>query len=395
MKNVIALVLAGGRTGQYGVLAQNRAKGALTFAGNYRIIDFALSNLRRARIEQIGIIMQYLPASLIEHVGVGHPWDLNGYGRCLKIMPPFVGVERTEWYKGTADALYQNLNFVEDLAPEHIVVTSGEHVCHLDFAALLDAHRDQRADITFVTKEMPATRCTQRFGYVVADESGRVSSFVEKPETPPSRLASIGTYVFRAPVLRDLLGSNRDPEKQNLSKHILENQASRLRCYAFPMDGEWEYMDGVGDYYRVQMELLQAGGLDRLRRWNLLTNLEFRGVGFAPASHFGPEARVEESLIGANCRVDGTVMRSILSPGTVVARGATVRDSVLMHDCTVDAGAVVESVIADRDAAFGEHSHTGAPGPGAALTLVGKAARIAAGVSVAAGDQVAPRSVFS
>ncbi len=395
MKNVMALVLAGGRTGHYGVLTQNRAKGALTFAGNYRIIDFALSNLRRARIEQIGIIMQYLPASLIEHVGVGHPWDLNGYGRCLKIMPPFVGVERTEWYKGTADALYQNLNFVEDLAPEHIVVTSGEHVCHLDFRALLDAHRDQRADITFVTKEMPAARCTRRFGYVVADESGRVTSFVEKPDTPPGRVTSIGTYVFRAPVLRELLESNRDPEKQNLSKHLLQDQPQRLRCYAFPMDGEWEYMEGVEDYYRVQMELLQPGGLDLLRRWNLLTNLEFRGVGFAPAAHIGRGASVEESLIGANCRIEGTVLRSILSPGTVVAEGAVVRDSILMHDCTVESAAVLDGVVADRDAVFGQQSRAGAPGAPGGLTLVGKAARVAGGVTVPAGGQVPPRTVFS
>src|SRR5262245_44601373 len=176
MRDVMALVLAGGKMGDYGVLTQNRAKGALTFAGTYRIIDFALSNLVNAQISQIGIIIQYLPASLIEHVGVGQPWDLNGYGRMLKIMPPFVGMEKTIWYKGTADAIFQNLNFVRDAKPEHVVMLSGEHIYHLDYQAVLQSHRDRNADITIVTKELPAERLNRRFGYVVSDDSGRITS---------------------------------------------------------------------------------------------------------------------------------------------------------------------------------------------------------------------------
>jgi glucose-1-phosphate adenylyltransferase len=226
MNNTVALVLAGGRIGQYGVLTQNRAKGALTFAGHFRVIDFALSCLRRAQIEQIGIIIQYLPSSLIEHVGVGIPWDLNGYGRSLKIMPPFVGVEKTEWYKGTADALYQNLNFLDDSNPEDVIVMSGEHVVDVDFQDALHAHHDQKADVTFIVKEMPADRCSSRFGYVTTDDADRIERFVEKPATIPSQLVSTGIYIFKAAVLRKLLQQQAGGPDQNLAKDILEKKVS-------------------------------------------------------------------------------------------------------------------------------------------------------------------------
>lgn len=396
MKNVIALVLAGGRVGQYGVLTQNRAKGALTVAGHYRIVDFALSCLRRAHIDRIGLIIQFLPSSLIEHVGVGIPWDLNGCGRVLKIMPPFVGIEKTEWYKGTADALSQNMNFVDDFDPEEIVVMSGEHVVNLDFADVLNAHRDHKADITFVVKEMPRDRCSHRFGYVTVNDAGRIESFVEKPDEPPSNLVSTGIYVFKAPVLRTLLEQHASSPDQNLAKHILEGKASAMRCHAYQMPGEWEYMETVADFFELQMRFLQPETFERFQRMGVLTNLEFRGVGFAPAAKIAPGATVTDAMISPNCRIDGTVERSILSPGVVVMEGAEVRDSIIMHDCVVKAGAVLHRTIADRDVVFGAGCRVGTPGKGSPkpedLVLVGKAARIADNAVLAPGAQVQPRT---
>jgi glucose-1-phosphate adenylyltransferase len=399
MKGVIALVLAGGRMGQYGVLTQNRAKGALTFGGTYRIVDFALSSLRRSRIEKIGLIIQYLPSSLIEHVGVGQPWDLNGYGRALKIMPPFVGMDRTDWYKGTADALRQNWNFVEDMAPEHVVVLSGEHVFSMNFAELLDSHRDHRADLTMVVKEMPPERCTRRFGYVETGEGGRVEAFVEKPDKPPSNLASTGTYVFRREVLEDLLRSSADSPNQNLAKDLLSGSVAGMKAYAHPMADSWEYLENVDEYYWVQMRMLLEDNFEKLRHWGVLTNQDFRGAGFAPAAYFGVSAEVTETLAGPGCRIDGRVERSILSPGVTVEKGAVVRDSILMHDCAVRAGATVENTISDRDAEFCSGCHLGiADGaedaPSAQLVLVGKGARLGAGARVPRGRQVAPRVVL-
>lgn len=400
MRDVIALVLAGGRMGDYGVLTQNRAKGALTFAGSYRIIDFALSNLVNAGIEQIGIIIQYLPSSLIEHVGVGQPWDLHGYGRTMKIMPPFVGVEKTAWYKGTADALYQNLNFVHDLKPRDVVVLSGEHVYHLDYKAVLQQHREKNADVTLVTRELPKEKLTRKFGYVVSDENGRVTQFFEKPAHPPSNTISAGIFVFRTEVLLAELEANAHAPDHNLAKDILQRRAGELECYEYQTHDYWEYLDNVTDYYQAQFRLLSDGGHETLRRWNILTNLEFRGVGFAPAAGFGPEAHVSNSLAGANCQIEGTVTDSILSPGVKVGRGAVVRKSILFHDCHVGEGAILDGVISDRDVIFERGCkigtmpsregdtvadlETGTP----VLTLIGKGVQVGPGVSIPKGVQI-------
>ncbi|MCX7964419.1 MAG: sugar phosphate nucleotidyltransferase [Candidatus Sumerlaea chitinivorans] len=399
-RKIIALVLAGGKTGQYGVLTRNRAKGALTFAGHYRIIDFTLSNLKHSRIENIGLVIQYLPASLIEHVGVGQHWDLNGYGRCLKIMPPFVGVEKTEWYKGTADALYQNWNFVQDLNPELIVVLSGEHVYHLNFCEAIAFHRDNNADVTMITCELRPQQCRTRFGYVLVGDNMRVERFCEKPAVPPCTTASTGMYVFRREVLEELLAKNAQEEKHNLAKDVLEPIVHELNSFAYPMRGPWEYMENVADYFDTHMRFLRQDGFEMLRQWGIITNLEFRDVGVAPAARIGTHANVSESLVCSKCFIEGTVENSILSPGVQVQRGAVVRNSILMHDCVVEEGAVLEHVISDRDAVFGKQCRVGSaeapahPDPAMGrLTLVGKAARIEAGAVVEQGKEVPHRGV--
>jgi len=400
MRDVMALVLAGGRMGDYGVLTQNRAKGALTFAGTYRIIDFALSSVVNSGIEQIGLIIQYLPASLIEHAGVGKPWDLDGFGRTLKIMPPFVGVERTIWYKGTADALYQNLNFVRDAKPEHIVVLSGEHVYNLDYQAVLQSHKARGADVTMVTYEIPREKRSRRFGYVLSDETGRVTEYFEKPANPPGNVISAGIFVFRTEVLVAELETNSRMGDHNLAKDILQRRVADLNCYDYRMHGMWEYLENVTDYYELQMRMLQENQFEQLRKWNVLTNLEFRGVGFAPAASMGPEAQVSNTLAGAACRIEGTVVNSILSPGVRVGRGAIVRDSILFHNCHIGDGAHIEGVVADRDVIFEAGCKIGtrpsrkgdttvdSESDTPLLTLVGKAAQIGPGVIVPKGVQV-------
>ncbi|MGB9690943.1 MAG: glucose-1-phosphate adenylyltransferase family protein [Candidatus Sumerlaeaceae bacterium] len=401
MKKVVALVLAGGKTGLYGVLTRNRAKGALTFASHYRIIDFTLSNLKNSGIEQIGLVIQYLPASLIEHVGVGLPWDLYGYGRCLKIMPPFVGVETTAWYKGTADALWQNWNFIEDCNPEHIVVLSGEHVYHLDFRPVLNFHCDMRADVTMITCDLLAEQRRSRFGYVFVGENSRIERFIEKPDVPPDTCTSTGMYVFRREVLEELLRENARDTNHNLAKHVLEPRVHTLNSYAYCMPGTWDYMENVIDYFDTQMRMLHADRFAELQSWGILTNLEFRDVGVAPATRITSAANVVHSFLGPKCLIEGTVENSIVSPGVQVERGATVRHCILMHDCIVGEGAQLEYVISDRDAVFGARCRVGestlpqppdpARGP---LTLIGKAARIEPGAVVPQGHEVNHRQVY-
>lgn len=386
--------------GDYGVLTQNRAKGALTFGGLFRIVDFAMSNLVNAGVNQIGLVIQYLPGSLIEHVGSGHPWDLDNYGKALKIMPPFVGVEETVWYKGTADAVFQNLNFVRDHKAEHVIVLSGEHAFHLDFRDVMERHLAKGADITIVTRKLPPSQLKRRFGYVQVDETGRITQYDEKPDKPSSSIAATGIYAFKTSVLHELLSQNRDEAERNIAKDILEPHCHDLKSFEYRMDGPWEYLETVRDYFNVQMQMLN-GGIDCMRQWNIMTNLKFRRVGHLPAASFGKDARIEGGLISAGCEIDGTVINSILSPGVKVAAGAIVSNSILLHDCTVESGAILEHVISDRDAIFGAESVLGKMEnePGAntdyPLTLIGKAAHIGDGIVIPPGRQVLPGKVLS
>lgn len=398
-KDVIALVLAGGKMGNYGVLTQNRAKAALPFAANYRIIDFALTNLRQSRVERIGLIIQYLPASLIEHVGVGHPWDLDIYGRSLKIMPPFVGIDRIAWYKGTADALYQNLNFVYDLNPAHVIVLSAEHVYHLDFQPVIAAHRERNAQITMVTKDLPPEKCNTRFGYVTLGDGQRVIHYHEKPQDPPGNTVSVGIYVFETQVFLDLLSENAKGENHNLAKDILEPNAGKLRTYTYPMEGLWEYMEDVAEYYDTQLRMLQDNGFEMLRNWGVVTNLEYRGMGFAPAALCARNAEVSDIFAGVSCSIDGKVTNSILSPGVVIEQDAVVQNCILMHNCHVGRGAVLQSVVSDKDVRFEAKCRVGIDESGISipsglvsmngpLTLTGKGACIGSQVSIPKGAQV-------
>lgn len=397
MNNVVALVLAGGNMGDYGVLTQNRAKGALTFAGLYRIIDFALSNLVNAGVNQIGLIIQYLPGSLIEHVGSGQPWDLDNYGKNLKILPPFVGVARTIWYNGTADAIYQNMNFVRDQKAEHVIVLSGEHVFNVDFQDVLQHHIHLDADLTVVTKQLPPEKQKRRYGYVLVDDDGRITKYSEKPAVSPSDIAATGIYVFKAHVLSELLARDPGSGEKNLAKDILQPYADKVRSFEYRLDGCWEYLETVQDYYDIHYTLMASNNFALLRQWNIMTNLKFRRVGHAPASGFGKEASVHASMISPGCNIQGTVTNSILSPGVKVARGAVVNNSILLHDCHVGEGVMLDHVISDRDAQFGDGALVGQlddepaeAGIRHPLTLVGKGCVLGEGIVIPPGTQIRP-----
>ena len=361
MKNVVALVLAGGSAAEFGVLTQNRVKGALSFAANFRIIDFALSNLRNSGIDKVGMIIQYLPASLIEHVGEGRAWDFHGYGRALKLMPPFVGNKSTSWYRGTAEAIDRNMNFVQDQNADTVLVLSGEHVYYEDFRSVLDFHFSNNADITMVVKNLPKEEKQRRFGYAIIDENNRVQKFIEKPQTVPSDgLVSTGTYIFKRRVLEALLSKLYDNnENKNLTRDLLQEYAHTLNSYAYITTNYWHYLGTPSQYLASQMELTRGEGLAMLKSWNIMTNPEDRNSGFRPPAFFTQSAQIEDTIVSSGCRIEGTVSHSILSPGVQVKFGATVSNCILMHDCIVEPGARVEGVIADKDVVFGTNSRVG------------------------------------
>ena len=378
MRRVVALVLAGGRIQGYGVLTLNRAKAALPFAGFFRIVDFPLSSLSRSGVGRVGLICQYLPASLIEHVGSGEAWGLNGFGCEVRLMPPFVGVGKVEWFRGTADAIYQNLNFIQDWNPSYVIVCSGEHVYSLDFADIVAFHESAGADLTIVEKAVAPDRMSRRFGYVLTDQEGRVVRFEEKPQTPPSDRISIGVYVFNKDALvRQLERLTQGEKCFNLSRDILPAMVGTHRVVSYPLRGYWNYLETIEDYYHASLSLLEPNPQIDLAGWEVLTNLNDRGLGRRPSAGIGPKADVRNSLISPGCRIEGAVENSVLSPGVVVERGAVVRHSILMHDARVERDARLNQVICDKDVVFESGSSVGPDPAGAVrdslhLTLIGK-----------------------
>jgi glucose-1-phosphate adenylyltransferase len=392
---VVAMVLAGGSTGtSYGPLLASRPKGALTFAGVYRVIDFTLSRLRTAGIDHVGIPIQYLPGSLIEHVGVGHPWDFHGHGRILKVMPPFVGVEATSWYHGTGDALLRNWNFIRDTQPEHVLVMSGEHIHNMDVAGALRTHLNRMADVTFLTVQMPANRLSPRFGYVHASGDGRVSAYIEKPTQASGLIVSTGAYVFRTSVLEDLLRANEQAESHNLAADILAPAVSSLHAVEARMQGAtWEYLAGPEDYLDAHLRLATTGNHDfPIAHWDILTNLEYRNTATRPAPHIYRTAEVSESLLSGGCSIWGQANLAVLSPGVQVAQSACVTKSVILHDSRVGSGAQIFNSVVDKDCIIAEGAVIGQPdGP---VTLIGKGVQICEGVVVPAGAQIPPGTVI-
>ncbi len=361
MEKVVAMVLAGGVWSSLGILAERRAKAAIPFGGIYRIIDFILSNLMNSDIERVGILAQYRPASLIDHVGVGASWDLFGRTRAVKILPPYKGKEDSDWYKGTADAVYQNINFITDYQPEHILVLAGDNVYSMDYREVIQYHCEKNADCTLVCNKLPAPN-PHRFGIMSLDQDGRVCLYQEKPATISGEFYSAGIYVFNTEFLIEKLVADavRKKTKRNFADDIIPDM---LRCqdkfYGYPFEGYWAYCGTVEEYWQANMELLEEPPKIDLCNWNVRTNLDDRNVsGHQPALLF-PTASVSQSLISSGCIINGTIERSVLSPGVIVEEGAVVRNSIIFHESVIKQRSLVDKVICDKDVIIGEDCQIG------------------------------------
>lgn len=361
MKKVVAMVLAGGVWSSLGILAERRAKAAIPFGGTYRIIDFILSNLMNSDIERVGILAQYRPASLIDHVGVGASWDLFGRTRAVKILPPYKGQEDSDWYQGTADAVYQNMNFIQDARPEYVLVLAGENVYSMDYRKLIHYHQENNAECTLVCNPLPAQN-PHRFGIMSLEQDGKVRSYQEKPATISGEFYSAGIYLFNTDFLVEKLAADavRQDTKHNFADDIIPDM---LRCgdrfYGYPFEGYWAYCGTVEEYWQANMELLEESSQIDLCNWNIRTNLEDRNVGRHQPALLLPPARVSQSLISSGCIISGTIERSILSPGVIVEEEVVVRNSIIFHECVIKQGTVVDKVICDKDSVIGEASQIG------------------------------------
>ena len=387
-----AIILAGGEGSRLGVLTAKRTKPAVPFAGKYRIIDFTLSNCANSGIFDVMVLAQYRPQSLIEHIGVGAPWDLNrDFTGGVKILTPYKARHSTDWYLGTADAVQQNFTFIKRDSPDMVLLLSGDHIYTMDYDAMIAFHIDHQADVTVGTIRVPKEDAS-RFGILATRRDYSVKSFVEKPEKPPANLANMGVYLFNLSVLDRVLWEDHESQDsahdfgKNIIPKLVESDA---RVFAFPYTGYWMDVGTVNSYWQSHMDLLSPNPPLKLydRRWVIHTRTEER-----PPVRFPEESSVYASMITDGCFIESgaRVESSVLSPGVIVRPGAMVRESILLTDCIVESGAVVERAILDKRVRVGQNARIGGGvrQPDIQLALVGKNTTLPANMVVEPGVEI-------
>lgn len=354
----LAMILAGGKGTRLSVLANKRAKPAVPFAGKYRIIDFPLSNCINSSITTVGVVTQYRPRSLQDHIRNGAPWDLDRMNGGVWLLQPYLGRMDSDWYDGTADAIYQNIDFIRNQRPDYVMILSGDHVYKMDYSRMIQFHQEHRADVTVATLKVSLDEAS-RFGIVQTDSDFRVNTFEEKPRQPKGTLASMGIYVFNYDTLVRVLtedaadtNSSKDFGKDIFPKMINEN----FRVFAYPYGEYWVDVGTIQSYWEAHMDLLQdSPPLDLLdREWIIHTRSEER-----PPVNIRTGATVNHSLITDGCTIEGTVEYSVLSPGVRVARGAVVKQSIILPDTVIEAGAVIDKCIIDKNVVIGRFAQVG------------------------------------
>ena len=345
-KEMIAMLLAGGQGSRLGVLTQRVAKPAVSFGGKYRIIDFPLSNCINSGVDTVGVLTQYQPLRLNAHIGIGIPWDLDKNVGGVTVLPPYERSTGSDWYTGTANAIYQNLEYMESYNPDYVLILSGDHIYKMDYEVMLDYHKASGADLTIATMPVPLEEAS-RFGLAITDETGRILEFEEKPEHPRSNLASMGIYIFSFPVLRQALIELNEQPNCDFGMHIIPwIKDHEYRIYAYEFNEYWKDVGTLSSYWQANMELVDIIPEFNLYEeyWKIYTKSE----NIKP-HYLGPDASVTKSLISEGCEIYGTVENSVLGVGVTIGEGAVVRDSIIMADTVIgDNTTVDKSIIAER-----------------------------------------------
>jgi glucose-1-phosphate adenylyltransferase len=391
MRGVVTVLLAGGVGSRLSILVRSRAKPAVPFGGTYRIIDFTLSNIANSGITKVAVLTQYKPLSLMDHIGDGSAWDLAGRSRGVKILPPKTGEKDWDWYKGTADAVRQNIDFISSAQYTEVLVLSGDHVYCMDYGPLVDFHRNHEARVTVGMITVPWEE-TRHFGVGVVDEEGRIISWEEKPKKAPrSNLASMGIYVFDRAYLVEALASTSE---EDFGKHIIPKALAEGGVFGYPFGDYWRDVGTLQAYWDANMDLLTEDSGLSLGMCTVKTNLSADTIPYdRPPCTISGRSMVANSLISPDCRIRGMVENSLLSPGVVVEEGAEVRDSIVMHDAFIGRGTRLSRCVIDKEVVVGQDAIIGYGNPEKAnrnnpdhlysgLTIIGKGAVIPPRVSV-------------
>ena len=388
----IAMLLAGGQGSRLGILTKNIAKPAVPYGGKYRIIDFPLSNCVNSGIYTVGVLTQYQPLELNDYIGNGAAWDLDRASGGVHILSPYQQIKGSEWYKGTANAIYQNINFIDRYDPEYVCILSGDHIYKMDYSKMLAFHKEKNADCTIAMLEVPWDEAS-RFGLMLVDDEGAITAFEEKPEVPSSNKASMGVYIFTWKKLREyLLADEADPNSSNdFGKNLIPamHEAGE-RLFAYHFDGYWKDVGTIDSLWEANLDLLRPSvDLD-------LSDNEWRIYSKSPASppHFvSSTAKVENSMMAEGCCIDGQIDYSVLFADVVVEEGARVDSSIVMPGTVIKKGAVVqyaivaENAVIESGAVVGEKPENVADRDDWGVAVVG------AGVTVGAGAKVAPKAM--
>ena len=351
-KEMIAMLLAGGQGSRLGVLTAKVAKPAVAFGGKYRIIDFPLSNCINSGIDTVGVLTQYQPLRLNAHIGIGISWDLDRNFGGVTILPPYEKSSNSEWYTGTANAIYQNLDYIETYHPDYVLILSGDHIYKMDYEVMLDYHKEHKADVTIAAMPVPIEEAS-RFGVVVAEEDGQISEFQEKPPKPKSNLASMGIYIFSWPVLRDALVALKNEPGCDFGKHIIPYCHEKgQRLFAYEYNGYWKDVGTLGSYWEANMELIDIVPEFNLYEeyWKIYTN-----SGILPPQYISGQAVIERSIIGNGSEIYGEVRNCVIGSGVIIGQGAVVRDSIIMKDTVIGQGCLVDKAIIAEKCDIGEN----------------------------------------
>ncbi|MBQ8175215.1 MAG: glucose-1-phosphate adenylyltransferase [Clostridia bacterium] len=389
-KECVAMLLAGGQGSRLYTLTEKTAKPAVPFGGKYRIIDFPLSNCVNSGIDTVGVLTQYQPLVLNEYIGNGQPWDLDRSSGGVMVLPPYQAKDGAAWYKGTANAIYQNLNFIERYDPEYVLILSGDHIYKMDYSAMIAYHKEKGADCTIAVFDVPITEAS-RFGIMNTDDTGRIVEFEEKPRQPKSTHASMGIYLFNAKLLTEyLVRDEADSASSNdFGKNIIPTMlAEGKRMYAYAFSGYWKDVGTIKSLWDANMDLLgEYPTYD-------LYDRHFRIYSRTPAlppQYIGEESVVHNAIISEGNDICGTVENSVLFSGVTVEAGAVVRNSVVMSGCTVKSGATVSYAILDEDVVIDSGAIVGAiaaEGEEQEIAVVGNGVHIRAGDIVAMGEML-------